>query len=208
MGFTLPCCWPGWDFSCRTTALSPMWTIYTINTQVGLQQHFPSTQKPGITWRCFQRSQTLPFPIICLSTGTSIVFDMSLTYILVALVAVILNNALVELLSLHTRISVGEWGSLCPSAQPRTVPPIPHLHLPPAGYLFALGPLLFVSICDVWLELFSRRQAYAINLVAVGVVAFGCTGMWDTGGAGGSTALQAAVGEQPHPQEPWSPGTL
>ncbi|XP_042683568.1 equilibrative nucleoside transporter 4 isoform X3 [Centrocercus urophasianus] len=37
--------------------------------------------------------------------GTSIVFDMSLTYILVALVAVILNNALVELLSLHTRIS-------------------------------------------------------------------------------------------------------
>ncbi|KAM6079245.1 equilibrative nucleoside transporter 4 isoform 3-T3 [Theristicus caerulescens] len=82
--------------------------------------------------------------------GTSIVFDMSLTYILVALVAVILNNALVELLSLHTRISV--------------------------GYLFALGPLLFVSICDVWLELFTRRQAYAINLVAVGVVAFGCTG--------------------------------
>ncbi|KFQ55573.1 Equilibrative nucleoside transporter 4, partial [Nestor notabilis] len=66
--------------------------------------------------------------------GTSIVFDMSLTYILVALVAVILNNALVELLSLHTRISV--------------------------GYLFALGPLLFVSICDVWLELFSRREAH------------------------------------------------
>ncbi|XP_048349887.1 equilibrative nucleoside transporter 4 isoform X1 [Sphaerodactylus townsendi] len=81
--------------------------------------------------------------------GTSIVFDMSLTYILVALVAVILNNALVEMLSLHTRISV--------------------------GYLFALGPLLFVSLCDVWLELFTRQQAYAINLIAVGVVAFGCT---------------------------------
>nr|XP_015216083.1 PREDICTED: equilibrative nucleoside transporter 4 isoform X1 [Lepisosteus oculatus] len=81
--------------------------------------------------------------------GTSIVFDMSLTYILVALVAVILNNALVEMLSLHTRITV--------------------------GYLFALGPLLFVSICDVWLEQFTKKQAYAINLVAVGVVAFGCT---------------------------------
>ncbi|XP_069501624.1 equilibrative nucleoside transporter 4 isoform X1 [Ambystoma mexicanum] len=81
--------------------------------------------------------------------GTSIVFDMSLTYILVALVAVILNNALMEMLSLHTRITV--------------------------GYLFALGPLLFVSICDVWLELFSKKQAYAINLAAVGVVAFGCT---------------------------------
>ncbi|XP_028561976.2 equilibrative nucleoside transporter 4 isoform X4 [Podarcis muralis] len=81
--------------------------------------------------------------------GTSIVFDMSLTYILVALAAVILNNALVEMLSLHTRIAV--------------------------GYLFALGPLLFVSICDVWLDLFTQAQAYAVNLIAVGVVAFGCT---------------------------------
>ncbi|XP_070273158.1 equilibrative nucleoside transporter 4 isoform X3 [Myotis yumanensis] len=81
--------------------------------------------------------------------GTSIVFDMSLTYILVALVAVLLNNALVERLSLHTRIT--------------------------AGYLLALGPLLFISICDVWLQLFSRDQAYAINLAAVGTVAFGCT---------------------------------
>ncbi|XP_053783406.1 equilibrative nucleoside transporter 4 isoform X1 [Desmodus rotundus] len=81
--------------------------------------------------------------------GTSIVFDMSLTYILVALVAVLLNNVLVERLSLHTRIT--------------------------AGYLLALGPLLFISICDVWLQLFSRDQAYAINLAAVGIVAFGCT---------------------------------
>ncbi|XP_053412806.1 equilibrative nucleoside transporter 4 isoform X1 [Nycticebus coucang] len=81
--------------------------------------------------------------------GTSIVFDMSLTYILVALVAVLLNNVLVERLDLHTRIT--------------------------AGYLLALGPLLFISICDVWLQLFSRDQAYAINLAAVGTVAFGCT---------------------------------
>ncbi|XP_029804811.1 equilibrative nucleoside transporter 4 isoform X2 [Suricata suricatta] len=81
--------------------------------------------------------------------GTSIVFDMSLTYILVALVAVLLNNVLVERLTLHTRIT--------------------------AGYLLALGPLLFISICDVWLQLFSHDQAYAINLAAVGTVALGCT---------------------------------
>ncbi|KAJ8344804.1 hypothetical protein SKAU_G00289970 [Synaphobranchus kaupii] len=81
--------------------------------------------------------------------GTSIVFDMSLTYILVALVAVVLNNALVEMLSLHTRIT--------------------------AGYLFALGPLLFIGICDIWLEQFTTRQSYIINLMAVGIVAFGCT---------------------------------
>ncbi|KAL6481264.1 hypothetical protein MHYP_G00093440 [Metynnis hypsauchen] len=81
--------------------------------------------------------------------GSSIVFDMSLTYILVALCAVILNNALVERLSLHTRISV--------------------------GYLFALGPLVFVSVFDVWLELFNSRQSYAVTLAAVAIVAFGCT---------------------------------
>lgn len=47
---------------------------------------------------------------------------------------------------------------------------------PATGYLLALGPLLFISVCDVWLQLFSREQAYAINLAAVGTVAFGCTG--------------------------------
>lgn len=74
--------------------------------------------------------------------------------------------------------------------------PCHHFCLPPTGYLFALGPLLFVSICDVWLELFSRRQAYAINLVAVGVVAFGCTGMWQSSWAG---TWQAGVGNSPNP---------
>lgn len=46
-----------------------------------------------------------------------------------------------------------------------------------SGYIFALGPLLFVSIFDVWLEQFTTKQAYVINLVSVGVVAFGCTGI-------------------------------
>ncbi|XP_040047565.1 equilibrative nucleoside transporter 4 isoform X1 [Gasterosteus aculeatus] len=81
--------------------------------------------------------------------GTSIVFDMSLTYILVALLAVILNNVLVERISLHTRITV--------------------------GYILALGPLIFVSVFDVWLAKFTTRQAYVVNLASVGVVAFGCT---------------------------------
>ncbi|KPP62075.1 hypothetical protein Z043_119763 [Scleropages formosus] len=48
--------------------------------------------------------------------GSSIVFDMSLTYILVALLAVVLNNALVETLGLHTRITVGQF-SLNPWVQ-------------------------------------------------------------------------------------------
>lgn len=45
-----------------------------------------------------------------------------------------------------------------------------------AGYILALGPLVFVSVFDVWLAKFTTRQAYIINLVSVGVVAFGCTG--------------------------------
>ncbi|XP_029077290.1 equilibrative nucleoside transporter 4 isoform X3 [Monodon monoceros] len=48
--------------------------------------------------------------------GTSIVFDMSLTYILVALVAVLLNNVLVERLSLHTRITAASVTCGCSSS--------------------------------------------------------------------------------------------
>nr|XP_025867153.1 equilibrative nucleoside transporter 4 isoform X2 [Vulpes vulpes] len=59
--------------------------------------------------------------------GTSIVFDMSLTYILVALVAVLLNNALVERLNLHTRITAasvtyGYSSSLVTRLMPSTWP--------------------------------------------------------------------------------------
>lgn len=42
----------------------------------------------------------------------------------------------------------------------------------------ALGPLVFVSVFDVWLAKFTTRQAYVVNLVSVGVVAFGCTGSY------------------------------
>ncbi|KAL2765975.1 equilibrative nucleoside transporter 4 isoform 2, partial [Daubentonia madagascariensis] len=48
--------------------------------------------------------------------GTSIVFDMSLTYILVALVAVLLNNVLVERLNLHTRITAASVTYGCSSS--------------------------------------------------------------------------------------------
>lgn len=49
---------------------------------------------------------------------------------------------------------------------------------PSSGYVLALGPLVFVSVFDVWLAEFTTRQAYFVNLVAVGVVAFGCTGSY------------------------------
>ncbi|XP_013376590.1 PREDICTED: equilibrative nucleoside transporter 4 isoform X2 [Chinchilla lanigera] len=55
--------------------------------------------------------------------GTSIVFDMSLTYILVALAAVLLNNALVERLSLHSRITTAS--AMCGCSSSHTIKPTP-----------------------------------------------------------------------------------
>lgn len=75
--------------------------------QQQLDSPFLSPQKPKPSVRRCSSSVADCLQLFCCSAGTSIVFDMSLTYILVALVAVILNNALMELLSLHTRISVG-----------------------------------------------------------------------------------------------------
>ncbi|XP_013395768.1 equilibrative nucleoside transporter 4-like [Lingula anatina] len=80
---------------------------------------------------------------------TTIVFDMSLTYICVAFVSVCINNVLVELLSLHTRITV--------------------------GYVISFLTLLSVALFDVWFELLTRDSAYRVTLVAVGTVALGCT---------------------------------
>lgn len=40
--------------------------------------------------------------------GTTVIFDMSLVYIIMAFFAVIVNNILVEILSLNTRITFGK----------------------------------------------------------------------------------------------------
>ncbi|XP_071039127.1 equilibrative nucleoside transporter 4 isoform X2 [Parasteatoda tepidariorum] len=81
--------------------------------------------------------------------ATTIVFDMSLIYILVAFVAVIINNVLVETLSLNVRIVF--------------------------GYIIAFFTLTFVAIFEICFEIFDDSLGYSINLIAVAVVAFGCT---------------------------------
>ncbi|XP_066291383.1 equilibrative nucleoside transporter 4-like isoform X1 [Branchiostoma lanceolatum] len=81
--------------------------------------------------------------------GTSIVFDMSLTYILVAFGAVLVNNSLIETFGTHTRITL--------------------------GYGLAFVSLVFIAIFDIWLEVFDKDTSYVMNLLAVSVVAFGCT---------------------------------
>ncbi|CAM1318640.1 SLC29A4 (predicted) [Pycnogonum litorale] len=81
--------------------------------------------------------------------GTTIVFDMSLVYILIAFFAITINNFLIESLSLHARISF--------------------------GYILSFFTLLFVVVFEIWFEAFDKSISYNINLIAVAVVASGCT---------------------------------
>ncbi|XP_022830447.1 equilibrative nucleoside transporter 4 [Spodoptera litura] len=81
--------------------------------------------------------------------NTTIMFDMSTVYIASACVAVCLNNLLLDLFTYNTRITF--------------------------GILVSLATMLFVAVCNIGWDGFSTRVSYTINLVAIGVVAFGCT---------------------------------
>ncbi|XP_076763335.1 equilibrative nucleoside transporter 3 isoform X2 [Xylocopa sonorina] len=81
--------------------------------------------------------------------GSTVIFDMSLVYIIMAFFAVFANNILIETLSLNTRITF--------------------------GYLVAFVTLNFVVIYEIWWEAFSTSTSYTINLVAVAIVSLGCT---------------------------------
>ncbi|CAH0398729.1 unnamed protein product [Chilo suppressalis] len=80
---------------------------------------------------------------------TTIMFDMSTVYIASACVAVVTNNLLLDLFTYNTRITF--------------------------GILVSLATMLFVAVCNIGWDGFSMRVSYTINLVAIGVVAFGCT---------------------------------
>jgi solute carrier family 29 (equilibrative nucleoside transporter) protein 4 len=82
--------------------------------------------------------------------NSTIIFDMSFTYIITAFIALLLNNVLVETFSLNVRISF--------------------------GYITALVMLCLITIFDISLEMFSTGTSYFVTLVAVSLVALGCTG--------------------------------
>ena len=82
--------------------------------------------------------------------GTTIVFDMSLVYLLVGFAAVVLNNALVVKISLQRRILLGQ--------------------------IMALSALLLASFLVVGLDSSLPKQfGYVVTLLAVAVTSFGCT---------------------------------
>ena len=82
--------------------------------------------------------------------GTTIVFDISLIYILTALIAVLLNNVIIETFSLNSRIMF--------------------------GYIVSFLILMFILVFIIWLDVFPRDQSYVIILICVALVSVGATG--------------------------------
>lgn len=82
--------------------------------------------------------------------GRTVALDMSMTYIIVAFATVLLNNVFLSLFSFKVRILF--------------------------GYVISILTFLFVSTCEVAVQVFSTRTAYTANLAAVSLAAIGCTG--------------------------------
>ena len=82
--------------------------------------------------------------------GTTIIFDISLIYILTSLIAVLLSNIIIFTFSLNTRIMF--------------------------GYILSFLILMFILIFIIWLNMFTADQSYAIILVSIAILSLGTTG--------------------------------
>ena len=80
--------------------------------------------------------------------GSAIIFDISLVYILTGLIAVLLNNIIIETFALYTRIMF--------------------------GYLLSLI-ILFIFLLVIFLDLLDSDQTYALVLLLVAVLSLGAT---------------------------------
>ncbi|XP_053679636.1 equilibrative nucleoside transporter 4 [Anopheles nili] len=81
--------------------------------------------------------------------GQSVALDMSMTYIIVALATVLLNNVFLTLAPFRIRVAF--------------------------GYAVSFTTLVFVALCEVAWHMFTAKTAYSVNLAAVSLVAMGCT---------------------------------
>ena len=80
--------------------------------------------------------------------GSTIIFDISLVYILTGLIAVLLNNIIIETFSLYTRIMF--------------------------GYLLSFI-ILFIFLLIIFLNVLDSDQTYALVLLLVAVLSLGAT---------------------------------
>ena len=102
--------------------------------------------------------------------GTTIVFDMSLSYIVSAFASVFLNNMLVSVFSMKTRIYFGKIVL-------RTFQLAIYLlngHFL-AGYVISLSVLLFISVFEVATDSLPRDHGYHIVLISTVLLGVGCT---------------------------------
>ena len=81
---------------------------------------------------------------------STIIFDITLVYILTGLIAVLLNNLIIETFSLWSRVMF--------------------------GYLLSFIVLTTFLTSIVWLNLFSSDQTYALVLFLIATLSFGATG--------------------------------
>ena len=82
--------------------------------------------------------------------NTTIIFDLSSIYIITQFIAVIINNLLISLISFKVRICF--------------------------GYFLSIAVLLVVSVFEIGYDLFAIDNGYQLNLFAIAIVSFGCTG--------------------------------
>eukprot|EP00094_Tigriopus_californicus_P007519 TCALIF_07239-PA protein Name:"Similar to slc29a4 Equilibrative nucleoside transporter 4 (Danio rerio)" AED:0.12 eAED:0.12 QI:0/0.57/0.25/0.87/1/1/8/0/535 len=102
--------------------------------------------------------------------GSTIIFDMSLVYILSAFGSVLLNNMLVEVLSMNIRICIGRIGLILKykiHGQNRFIVLL--------GYAISFSVLMFITVFEVWLDVLPKEDAYRIILLSISLLAVGCT---------------------------------
>lgn len=120
--------------------------------------------------------------------NSMIVFDITVVYILVAFVAVLTNNLLIETLSFTCRINIGtfikcksKWSLMMPRDDFNFGVSILLLLLLLSllGYGMTMLTLMYVSIVEVyWEGMFATNTSYCLNLIAVSITAWGATSMY------------------------------
>ena len=93
-----------------------------------------------------------------------------MVYVTTSFASVLANNCVVELFSMNTRIVFGEK-----TYRKHIYTDVPNI-ADITGYGLAFFALTFIAIFDISFELFNTSTGYKVTLLAIGLMAFGCTG--------------------------------
>ncbi|KAI5718803.1 hypothetical protein M8J76_000503 [Diaphorina citri] len=113
--------------------------------------------------------------------GSTIIFDMSFVYIIMAFFAVLANNILVETLSLNTRITFGYiisfvtllfiaffeiWWQVFDSTTSYNVLLASFYSILLSGYIISFVTLLFIAFFEIWWQVFDSTTSYNVLLAS------------------------------------------